>query len=99
MLGPFGDAVRALIPHAKPCYTCEKRTQKIEAEWREFSLTLTSYMEQMNAWAARQAKRDKRALGRVLAQGAVDEAVEEPAPAAVSIGRKAELRARLARGR
>lgn len=98
MVGRIGDAVRALRGHAKPCYTCERNVQRLEAEWREFQLSLTGYMEQMNAWAARQAKRDKRALGAVLREaqihGETPEEVEAVAGALGTGGRKDQLRRR-----
>ncbi len=98
MLGRIGDAVRTLRGHARPCYTCERRTQKLEAEWLEFQLQLTGYMEQMNAWAARQAKRDKRALGTVLEAPSVEIEAEAAAGGAVGLARgahKAQLRRRV----
>jgi hypothetical protein len=33
-------------------------------EWTEWQLTFTSVLEKLNAWQARQAKREKRALDR-----------------------------------
>ena len=53
-----------LVPATK------KDLRALTAEWREYELELNGYMEKMNAWAARQAKRDKRALDALEATAA-----------------------------
>jgi hypothetical protein len=62
MRNPF---VRQKGPQ-QPCRSCLKAFEQLRTDWLEYEATLVSYMERMNAWAARQAKRDKRLLAETL---------------------------------
>lgn len=96
-------ALRGLAP--APAHVCVREVEglrqafdELRADHREFILELSGYMEKMNTWAARQAKRDKR---RALAALDADESpATRPAPSpATPADRKRELRAQLARAR
>lgn len=74
-----------------PTHICIDVVRELQAEWREYELTLNGYMEKMNAWAARQAKRDKRAAERAL-DGETESAPAQPMPTS-----RAEMKAQLRR--
>jgi len=96
-MGRMGDALRALRRHASPCRTCEKHIRVLTGDWLEYELTLNSYMEKMNAWAARQAKRDRRAVQSVLGADPQNDVLPEN-PSAIPLSqeqKKANLRARV----
>ena len=97
-MGRIGNAVRALRGHAAPCRTCESHIRRIESEWRTFELELTGYMEKMNAWAARQAKRDKRAQEVALDASSYEQPVQAP-PATPKAILRAQYGAAIAAGR
>lgn len=84
------SALRGKAP--TPPHVCHQELEHLRAEWREYELTLNSYMEKMNAWAARVAKREKRAAVKLLeAEGSE----AQPAQASLPLdpkARKAALR-------
>lgn len=82
-----------------PVHTCKAEVDRIVREWREYELSLNSYMEKMNAWAGRVAKREKRAAQKLLE---MEGEGSEPAQHALPLdpkSRKAALRQALREGR
>lgn len=70
----------------------------MRAEWAALVLEVTNVLEQLNAWAARHAKREARAAKRQLAPEAPPEPASLPAFTPQN-DRKAQLRAKLALAR
>ena len=74
----------------------------MQAEWRAYELELTGYMDKMNAWAARQAKRDKRSAVELLDASEAArsyDALPGEAPQTTKAQLRAQLGATVAAGR
>lgn len=70
MAGRIRDAVQTLL-HGGPTDS-ERRYRKLESETRALVTELNDSLEKLNAWAAREAKRNSRAARKAL------EETEEP---------------------
>ena len=68
----------------------------MRAEWAELQLQVVNVLEQLNAWAARQAKREARAAARTLQPPVAEPTVS---PVGSPKERKRALRARLSAAR
>jgi len=94
-MGRIRDAWRTLV-WGSP----STEVARIRAEWAELQLEVANVLEQLNVWAARQAKRESRAAKRQLESAAAPpEQVQLQLPPGSAKSRKAELRARLSQMR
>jgi hypothetical protein len=53
---------------------------QLRVEWQLWEVTFTDALEKLNAWAARQAKRDKRALTKLAEADASEDGTSASSP-------------------
>jgi hypothetical protein len=80
LLGRIQAAARILFLPGDHTPVTRADLVQLRIEWQLWEVTFTDALEKLNAWAARQAKRDKRALNKLAEADASDAGTSASTP-------------------